>query len=84
MSRKNDKALNGSAVGAAEQQQPSVESSFLDELLNPGTAVLRAKTFGELKAKIDDIPAECRYAVGAIARSKEDGGLSLRIDILKH
>lgn len=70
----------------ATQISESVESTqpaFIEELIKNGSTVLNAQTYEELTEMVDDIPAECRYSVGAIAKSKEDGSYSLRVDLIK-
>ena len=47
-----------------ETQQPSV----YDDLLKNGTAVLEAPTRAALAEIVNDIPADCRYSVGAVGR----------------
>ncbi len=59
-----------------ESKQPE----YISELLLNGTAVLKAKTRDELSEMVNDIPADCRYSVGAVGRL-EDGTYSLRVDI---
>ena len=68
----------------ATQQPETVESSqpaFVAELLNNGTAVLTAKTRDELAEIVNDIPADVRYAAGAVGFNPETGDFSLRVDI---
>ena len=68
----------------ATQQPETVESSqsaFVAELLKNGTAVLTAKTRDELAEIVNDIPADVRYAAGAVGFNPETGAFSLRVDI---
>ena len=68
----------------ATQQPETVESSqpaFVAELLKNGTAVLTAKTRDELAEIVNDIPADVRYAAGAVGFNPETGDFSLRVDI---
>ena len=60
-----------------ETQQPA----HVSELLLNGTAILTAKTRDELAEMVDNIPAEVRYAVGAVGHNPETGDFSLRLDI---
>ena len=43
-----------------DNEQPK----YIGELLKNGTAVLSAKTRDELAEMLNDIPADCKYAVG--------------------
>ena len=53
----------------------------MEELKAKGTVMLKAKTHEELSAMIDEIPASVKYSAGAVGRSKDDGTLTLRIDL---
>ena len=61
----------------ADNQQPA----FVEELLKNGTAVLTAKTREELAETVDNIPADVRYAAGAVGHNPETGAFTLRVDI---
>ena len=61
-----------------ETQQPSV----YDDLLKNGTAVLEAPTREALAELVDNIPADVRYAVGAIGRKQDGSAYTLRVDII--
>lgn len=67
-----------------EQPAQQIEQpEYVTELLEHGTVVLTAtdrEDFGEL---IDAIPAEVRYAAGAIGKNPETGVFSLRLDLVK-
>ena len=67
-----------------EQPAQQIEQpEYVTELLENGTIVLTAterEDFGEL---IDAIPAEVRYAAGAIGKNPETGVFSLRLDLVK-
>ena len=67
-----------------EQPAQQIEQpGYVTELLENGTIVLTAterEDFGEL---IDAIPAEVRYAAGAIGKNPETGVFSLRLDLVK-
>ena len=63
-----------------ETQQPSV----YDDMLKNGTAVLEAPTREALAELVDNIPADVRYAVGAIGRKQDGSAYTLRVDILKN
>ena len=62
-----------------ETQQPSV----YDDLLKNGTAVLEAPTREALSELVDNIPADVRYAVGAVGRKQDGSAYTLRVDIIK-
>ena len=59
-----------------DNEQPK----YIDELLKNGTAVLSAKTRDELAEMLNDIPADCKYAVGAVGRSHDGCTYTLRVD----
>ena len=63
-----------------ETQQPSV----YDDLLKNGTAVLEAPTRKALSELVDNIPADVRYAVGAVGRKQDGSAYTLRVDIIKN
>lgn len=56
-------------------------SSPMDELLKNGTTVLTAKTRDELAEMVNDIPADVKISVGAVAHNTETGAFTLRVDI---
>ena len=62
-----------------ETQQPSV----YDDLLKNGTAVLEAPTREALAELVDNIPADVRYAVGAVGRKQDGSAYTLRVDLIK-
>jgi hypothetical protein len=62
-----------------DNEQPK----YIDELLKNGTAVLEAPTRDALADMIYDIPADCRYAVGAVGRKQDGSAYTLRVDIVK-
>ena len=62
-----------------ETQQPSV----YDDLLKNGTAVLEAPTREALAEMVNEIPADVRYAVGAVGRKQDGSAYTLRVDIIK-
>ena len=63
-----------------ETQQPTV----YDDLLKNGTAVLEAPTREELAELVDNIPADVRYAVGAIGRKQDGSAYTLRVDLIQN
>lgn len=68
-----------SVIDQQNEQQPSV----YDELLKNGTAVLEAPTREALAEMVDNIPADVRYAVGAVGRKQDGSTYTLRVDIVK-
>jgi len=63
-----------------ETQQPSV----YDDLLKNGTAMLEAPTREALAEMVDNIPADVRYAVGAVGRKQDGSAYTLRVDLIKN
>ena len=63
-----------------ETQQPSV----IDDLLKNGTATLEAPTREALAEMVNGIPADVRYAVGAVGRKHDGSAYTLRVDIIKN
>ena len=63
-----------------DEQQPT----YVEELLKNGTAVLSAKSRDELAEMVNDIPADVRYAVGAVGRKQDGSAYTLRVDIIKN
>ena len=60
-----------------KQQHPA----YVEELLKNGTAILTAKTREELAEMVNDVPADVRYAAGAVGHNPETGAFTLRVDI---
>ena len=58
------------------------QPAHIEHLLKNGTAVLSAKTRDELAEMLNDIPADCKYAVGAVGRSHDGCTYTLRVDII--
>ena len=56
----------------------------IEELLTNGTAVLEAPTREALSELVDNIPADVRYAVGAVGRKPDGSAYTLRVDIIKN
>ena len=63
-----------------ETQQPSV----IDDLLKNGTATLEAPTREALAEMVNGIPADVRYAVGAVGKKQDGCAYTLRVDIIKN
>lgn len=63
-----------------ETKQPTV----YDDLLKNGTAVLEAPTREALAEMVNDIPADCKYCVGAVGRKQDGSAYTLRVDLIKN
>ena len=61
-----------------KEQQPA----HVAELLLNGTAVLEAPTREALAEMVNDIPAECKYMVGAVGHN--GSAYTLQVDIIKN
>ena len=78
MSKKTNQTSDN--VETVESAQPSV----YDDLLMNGTAILEAPTREALAELVDNIPADCKYAVGAVGRKQDGSAYTLRVDITKN
>ena len=65
-------------VETVESTQPSV----YDDLLKNGTAILEAPTREALAELVDNIPADCKYAVGAVGCKGDGSAYTIRVDII--
>ena len=63
-----------------ESQQPA----HVGDLLLNGMTVLEAPTREALAEMVNEIPAECKYAVGAIGRKQDGSAYTLRVDLIKN
>ena len=68
---------------AAIDQQNEQPAYVADLLLN-GTTVLEAPTREALAEMLNDIPADCRYSVGAVGCKQDVSVYTLRVDIIKN
>lgn len=68
------------AKGAADCSAASNPTTY-DDLLKNGTAILEAPTREELEKLVENIPADYRYSVGAMARKQDGSAYTIRIDI---
>jgi hypothetical protein len=59
--------------------QPTV----YDDLLKNGTAVLSAPSREELTELVNNIPADCKYAVGAVGRKQDGSAYTILVDLIK-
>ena len=67
------------SVETVESAQPSV----YDDLLKNGTAILEAPTREALAELVDNIPADCKYAIGAVGRKGDGSAYTIQVDIVK-
>ena len=58
-------------------------SAFMEELLKNGTTVLSSASREELAEMVNAIPADCKYAVGAVGRTQDGSAYTLRVDLIK-
>jgi hypothetical protein len=72
--------IKDAVIDQQNKQQPSV----YDDLLKNGTAVLEAPTREDLAEMVNDIPADCRYSVGAVGRKQDGSAYTLQVDIIKN
>ena len=64
------------------QAKVKTEPSYIQELLDKGHVILRAASRDEFGPMIDQIPAQTRYAAGAVGRNTLTGLFELRIDLV--
>ena len=70
--------MSKKATQASEQEQPA----YVADLLLNGTTVLEAPTREALSEMLNDIPADCRYSVGAAGRKQDGSAYTLRVDLI--
>ena len=73
MSKMKDKVID------QQNEQPA----YVADLLLNGTAIIEAPNREALAEMLNDIPADCRYSVGAVGRKQDGSAYTLRVDILK-
>ena len=66
----------------SNEQEQKKQPAHVEELLKNGKVVLEAPTTEALAEMVNDIPADCRYSVGAVGH-KADGTRVLQVDIIK-
>ena len=64
------------------QAKAKTEPSYIQKLLDKGHVILRAASRDEFVEMIDQIPAQTRYAAGAVGRNTLTGLFELRIDLV--
>ena len=74
MSKKTDELPN--------EQEQKKQPAHVEELMKNGKVVLEAPTTEALSEMVNDIPADCRYSVGAVGH-KTEGTYVLQVDIIK-
>lgn len=74
MSKMKDKVID------QQNEQPA----YVADLLQNGTTVLEAPTREALAEMVNDIPAECKYCVGAVGSKPDGSAYTLRVDIIKN
>jgi hypothetical protein len=67
----------------SKTNEASQQPKYIEELLKNGTTVLSAASREELTEMVNDIPADCKYAVGAVGRKQDGSAYTLRVDIIK-
>ena len=72
--------MSKKATLTSESKQPA----YVADLLLNGTTVLEAPTREALAEMVNDIPAECKYCVGAVGRKADGSAYTLRVDIIKN
>ena len=72
MSKMKDKVID------QQNEQPA----YVADLLLNGTTILEAPTREALSEMINDIPADCRYSVGAVGRKQDVSAYTLRVDLI--
>lgn len=66
----------------ADSGSPAATTAY-DDLLKNGTAILEAPTREALAELVNNIPADCRYAVGAVGRKQDGSAYTIQVDIIK-
>ena len=65
-------------------QTSEEQPAYVADLLLNGTTVLEAPTREALAEMINDIPADCRYSVGAVGRKQDGSAYTLRVDLIQN
>lgn len=66
----------------SKKTETTQQPKYIEELLKNRTAVIEAPTREVLAEMVDNIPADCKYSVGAIGRKHDGSAYTLRIDII--
>ena len=81
MSKKNNSVLGDSVSEAQQEREESNQPAFVSDLLTTGTTILEAPTREALAELVNNIPADCRYSVGAVGRKGDGSAYTLRVTI---
>jgi hypothetical protein len=57
---------------------------FVKNLIEKGTTTLSAPTREALAEMVGNLPAECKYMVGAVGRTQDGSTYTLQVDIIKN
>jgi hypothetical protein len=93
MSKKNNEVVSDDIVDNTESpivtettDEQATEgdfSTFVNQLRQEGRAILSASTREQLAEMVNNIPADCKYGVGAVGQNPESGLFTMQIDIVK-
>jgi hypothetical protein len=77
--------MNKTPTPKSEQVETaeSTQTSVYDDLLKNGTAILEAPSREALAELVDNIPADCKYCVGAVGRKGDGSAYTIQVDIVK-
>ena len=64
------------------EQEQKKQPAHVEELMKNGKVVLEAPTMEALAEMVNNIPADCRYSVGAVGH-KAEGTYVLQVDTIK-
>ena len=78
------KATQKSEVSVVSSSAADSQPPCIAELLLNGTAIIEAPTREELAELVNNIPADCRYSVGAVGRKADGSAYTLQVDIVKN
>jgi hypothetical protein len=94
MSKKNNEVVSDDIVDNTESpivtettDEQATEgdlSAFVNQLRQEGRAILSASTREQLAEMVNNIPADCKYGVGAVGQNPESGLFTMQIDIVKN
>lgn len=76
------KATQVSETSEQVETAESAQTSVYDDLMKNGTAILEAPTREALAELVDNIPADCRYTVGAVGRKQDGSAYTIRVDLI--
>ena len=73
-----------SAQATTEQRADNQQPEFVKDLIEKGTTTLSAPTREALAEMVGNLPAECKYMVGAVGRTQDGSTYTLQVDIIKN